>query len=1359
MSNEILSSGGSISGATFGSDDRLTVNSGTSSDLTVVSGGAATVFGTATDTTVQALGQLDVSAGGAAQVTTVGSGGTLFVAPLGSASDVTVRVKDLVETLDGAARPIVWLGRRSVDCRRHPNPSSVLPVRVRAHAFGRGRPCRDLFLSPDHALFLEDALIPVKYLLDGERIAQVRRHRVTYCHIELARHDVVLAEGLPAETYLDTGHRSAFENGGDAMQLHPVFVPGAMECMLHWEARGYAPLITTGPVLECARGLLRASGRKRAPAARLRRLAVAALAWLLIAPSAHAQGSLWNSYQGSTQVQLNYAPATGGQNAGLHYLGVSLSNNTPLAPSLSIGGGTSWTVDTGSEGMVITSDFLKSVYGIEASSFGKPSNQTITYTSSGLSYTGFYQNLNVGLYTSDKSGNGTLAATALQMPVFIATAYSSPVEQLGIGFGRGYPSDYPLQAGAPARADTDPLLNLTSVAGGNIQAMAPGYVVTSTSLLLGLTSAQLANTTFVKLLPISIAGETSGSAYQIAATANDWQTPAMTLGIANARPGTNGIYYGSLLVDTGLQNIELATGGAVSPNLTYNAQNPAQSSVLEVYLPGLTSSQGQPLSYTLLYQGSCSGGVYACPATQSYQNTVGLSPIYPTNSSNAENDGIDFVPASSPGAAFINTGANFLNYFNVVFDPVSGFIGYQASPDAQLAQSNPQAITAIALQGSVAIPAGTTITLPTFLFAEFTGGDGLDTNVQLSSPGHVTMAGPIASALYCFSMVCTATGLEIAAGQFVLTANNIYAGATVVDAGATLALGGVGSIATSSGVVANGVFDISATAAGAAIVTLSGAGQVNLGSQVLTLTNASGVFGGVIADGGIGGGVGGSLVIAGGTQILAGANTYTGGTTITQGATLAVNADAALGAPGAKLVFNNGTLLALGSIASTRPITVQSGGGIIDANGFTVSLGGPLMVDGPLTVSGPLTLAGALTQDNATLTAASLTVAAGATLRGVGTVNAPTSVAGTLAPGNSPGTLTVTAPVTMLPGSVTQLDIDGTGTGTGAGNYSRLLVTGAASSFTAAGTLAPLLRGITGSAGNTYTPLLGQGFVVVNAQGGVQGSYSGLSQPAGLAAGTRFDALYGAEIIALVVTPQSYAALGLAGIAETANQSAVGSALDAGRPAAGVAMTPAQTALFAPLYPLPASAIPGALESLAPTIDADAMMVWRDAWYLVGGAIGGAMETRRGLHIDQHRLWVGFPVHVERPANFFSQRLSQFVVHRADDVDFAPQHEVRAAIERHVQVEIPRHALQQPGLAGGIVRGVEQPDRLRDFTRDGAGEPARNQIQMAAVEQHQRDGLHHDERHENDEQGTAEQGARQHFARWAFPAGGEASQV
>ncbi|MBN8897694.1 MAG: hypothetical protein J0H35_05840, partial [Rhodospirillales bacterium] len=945
---------------------------------------------------------------------------------------------------------------------------------------------------------------------------------------------------------------------------------------------------------------------------------------LVAAMAAHpaAAQSLWNGYAGaSSGVPLTFAPATGSQSTFLHYLGVGLTSGSTALPSsiasVSQSLGNSWTVDTGSEGMVITANRLYLNYGIDYASFNQPSNQTMSYTSSGRSYTGFWQNLNVGLYSATANGSASRAATSAQMPVFIGTRYTDgsttasyagcpsscstttpgTLEQFGIGFGRGYPNNgYPLPQG---RAISNPLLNLTSVTNGDLATMAPGYVVSPTGLQLGLTPAQLPNTTFVKLLPIQVTGQTNTTAYRIAATASDWQTPAMAMTISGAGGSGNGTFYGTILVDTGLANMELGNG--VSQYFALRYAPPAPASTIQVYLPGIADGPGQPATYTLVYQGECTAASPGTCAPGAWTNPTGLSPIYPVNTINAPTDGIAIVPQSTSAEPTINTGSQFLNYFDIVYDPVSGFIGYTTTA-AQSTANNPQATPAIALQGQVAIQAGSSVTLPTFLF-EQTGGSP---NVQLSTRGTVTLAGPIASAITCQNGVCTVPTLEAASGTFVLTGANTYAGTTQIDPGATLALAGNGTIASSAGVVANGTFDISGTPAGATVQTLSGAGTVALGGQTLTLSAANGVFSGVLQDGGLSGGTGGGLQIAGGVQVLSGANTYTGattiapgaalalagggqiarssgvavngtfdisntsagaaitslsgsgtvalggqtltltnasgsfggtiggtgglvltggaqaltgtntyagGTTVSGGATLAIASDAALGAASGALTFNNGTLLALGTIASARSLQVQEGGGVLNAGTYTMTFTGPATIGGPFSTFGNvvLTNGGSATGTlsvNGDVSGASLYVAESGTLRGVGRVHSPTRIDGTLAPGNSPGTLTFTAPLTLGARSSSRFEIDGSGTGTGAGNYSRVILTGSASSYAANGTLRPQLRGLGGSATNTYTPPLGQTFQIVSAQGGVSGSYTGLVQPAGLATGTRFDALY-----------------------------------------------------------------------------------------------------------------------------------------------------------------------------------------------------------------------------------------------------------
>jgi len=120
-------------------------------------------------------------------------------------------------------------------------------VRVRAHAFGRDRPAADLVLSPDHAVFVEGVLIPVRHLVNASSIAQEEVDEVTYHHVELPDHSVILAEGLPCESYLDTGNRAAFTNGGNAMPLHSSFALSIRE------TKACAELVVEGPALQSAR--------------------------------------------------------------------------------------------------------------------------------------------------------------------------------------------------------------------------------------------------------------------------------------------------------------------------------------------------------------------------------------------------------------------------------------------------------------------------------------------------------------------------------------------------------------------------------------------------------------------------------------------------------------------------------------------------------------------------------------------------------------------------------------------------------------------------------------------------------------------------------------------------------------------------------------------------------------------------------------------------------------------------------------------------------------------------------------------------------------------------------------------------
>ncbi len=143
--------------------------------------------------------------------------GTRILTARGEVAVEHLRIGEMLPTLrDGHSGAVRWLGYRRIDCGAHPRPWEVWPIRVRAGAFAPDVPRRSLLLSPDHAVYVDGVLIPVRYLVNGVSIAQVETASVAYWHLELDRHDVVLAEGLPAESYLDTGNQSAFANAGDA---------------------------------------------------------------------------------------------------------------------------------------------------------------------------------------------------------------------------------------------------------------------------------------------------------------------------------------------------------------------------------------------------------------------------------------------------------------------------------------------------------------------------------------------------------------------------------------------------------------------------------------------------------------------------------------------------------------------------------------------------------------------------------------------------------------------------------------------------------------------------------------------------------------------------------------------------------------------------------------------------------------------------------------------------------------------------------------------------------------------------------------------------------------------------------------
>ncbi|MDD2860984.1 MAG: Hint domain-containing protein [Acidiphilium sp.] len=252
----------SISNSTSPGSQTITLldSSGATVDSVTVAGtsfatGTVTVGQTGPLTVIDSGTTITIDGGPSGSGLPCFAGGTRILTLHGETPVEELREGSEVILADGTLARVIWLGHRGFDLTRHPHPEEVLPVLIEAGAIGDGVPARDLYLSPDHALFLDGHLIPAKTLINGATIRQVARRSVTYYHVELACHAVLLAEATPCESYLETGNRASFANGGAPVRLHPEFGTRP-DWQAIRESAGCAPFAEMGPVVETVRARL-----------------------------------------------------------------------------------------------------------------------------------------------------------------------------------------------------------------------------------------------------------------------------------------------------------------------------------------------------------------------------------------------------------------------------------------------------------------------------------------------------------------------------------------------------------------------------------------------------------------------------------------------------------------------------------------------------------------------------------------------------------------------------------------------------------------------------------------------------------------------------------------------------------------------------------------------------------------------------------------------------------------------------------------------------------------------------------------------------------------------------------------------
>jgi len=311
-------------------------------------------------------------------------------------------------------------------------------------------------------------------------------------------------------------------------------------------------------------------------------------------------------------------------------------------------------------------------------------------------------------------------------------------------------------------------------------------------------------------------------------------------------------------------------------------------------------------------------------------------------------------------------------------------------------------------------------------------------------------------------------------------------------------------------------------------------------------------------------------------------------------------------------VLSSNGIITAPSTGSATLSGVFSGVGAITFNGT-----GMVTISGANTYSGGSTIAsGTISTSGSSPTGmGSVYVAPGALLMGTGTISGAMTVAGNLKPGNSPGYLASSSSVTMGAGSTYQQDIAGTTqasatTPVGAtGYYSYMNITGGQFIINSGATLTPRLSNLfqpteSGYGSTPYTPVLGDRFRMVTADGGIVGKFTTLTQPTELTYGTQFLPFYnmvGSNSIDLAVIPTSYTTTLFS---SNANTRSVSSALDTMVAAtkAGVSTSTQDQLLYA-TSAMDAASLPAYVQGLAGEIYATTVAVVSQATLRVQQAV------------------------------------------------------------------------------------------------------------------------------------------------------------
>jgi hypothetical protein len=150
--------------------------------------------------------------------------GTQILTAQGERSIEDLRIGDLILTVSGEAKPIKWIACMRFDRGDQASwDDAVVPVKIARGAFNGDLPHSDLYVSPGHRVLINGLLISAGDLVNGISITRLKSTNsevLEYLHIELESHDVVLANGAPAETLEGNATRIEFDNFDEYVAMY-----------------------------------------------------------------------------------------------------------------------------------------------------------------------------------------------------------------------------------------------------------------------------------------------------------------------------------------------------------------------------------------------------------------------------------------------------------------------------------------------------------------------------------------------------------------------------------------------------------------------------------------------------------------------------------------------------------------------------------------------------------------------------------------------------------------------------------------------------------------------------------------------------------------------------------------------------------------------------------------------------------------------------------------------------------------------------------------------------------------------------------------------------------------------------------